>query len=121
MIDYVIEGGVDYIVALAPAGSLPPYMPERAVIAFSSTNPDRRARHPMGCGGEVTPSGCLSQLREIRPARRRRHLLIALLLQQTFAGGAALLPTFPHRLGPSPLPVILYNIREKPLRSRAST
>lgn len=39
MIDYVIEGGVDYIVALGTTAETPTlYMPERAVIAMFITN-----------------------------------------------------------------------------------
>ena len=39
MIDYVIEGGVDYIVALGTTAETPTlYMPERAVIAMFITS-----------------------------------------------------------------------------------
>ena len=62
MIDYVIEGGVDYIVALGTTAETPTlYMPERAVIAMFITN-HIAGRVPlvMGCGGadailSVTP------------------------------------------------------------------
>lgn len=54
MIDYVIEGGVDYIVALGTTAETPTlYMPERAVIAMFITN-QIAGRVPlvMGCGGD---------------------------------------------------------------------
>ena len=57
MIDYVIEGGVDYIVALGTTAETPTlYMPERAVIAMFITN-QIAGRVPlvMGCGGNSTP------------------------------------------------------------------
>ena len=65
MIDYVIEGGVDYIVALGTTAETPTlYMPERAVIAMFITN-HIAGRVPlvMGCGGNST-SEVLDQLRE---------------------------------------------------------
>ena len=65
MIDYVIEGGVDYIVALGTTAETPTlYMPERAVIAMFITN-QIAGRVPlvMGCGGNST-SEVLDQLRE---------------------------------------------------------
>ena len=65
MIDYVIEGGVDYIVALGTTAETPTlYMPERAVIAMFITN-HIAGRVPLviGCGGNST-SEVLDQLRE---------------------------------------------------------
>ena len=65
MIDYVIDGGVDYIVALGTTAETPTlYMPERAVIAMFITN-QIAGRVPlvMGCGGNST-SEVLDQLRE---------------------------------------------------------
>ena len=65
MVDYVIEGGVDYIVALGTTAETPTlYMPERAVIAMFITN-HIAGRVPlvMGCGGNST-SEVLDQLRE---------------------------------------------------------
>ena len=56
MIDYVIDGGVDYIVALGTTAETPTlYMPERAVIAMFITN-QIAGRVPlvMGCGGNST-------------------------------------------------------------------
>ena len=64
MIDYVIDGGVDYIVALGTTAETPTlYMPERAVIAMFITN-QIAGRVPlvMGCGGNST-SEVLDQLR----------------------------------------------------------
>ena len=90
MIDYVIEGGVDYIVALGTTAETPTlYMPERAVIAMFITN-HIAGRVPlvMGCGGNST-SEVLDQLREF-----------------DLRGADAILSVTPY----SPLPVILYNI-----------
>ena len=87
MIDYVIEGGVDYIVALGTTAETPTlYMPERAVIAMFITN-HIAGRVPlvMGCGGNST-SEVLDQLRE------------------------GLYQHFRTVSEHSPLPVILYNI-----------
>ena len=52
MIDYVIEGGVDYIVALGTTAETPTlYMPERAVIAMFITN-QIAGRVPLVAGSE---------------------------------------------------------------------
>ena len=46
MIDYVIDGGVDYIVALGTTAETPTlYMPERAVIAMFITTANRSLNH----------------------------------------------------------------------------
>ena len=73
MIDYVIEGGVDYIVALGTTAETPTlYMPERAVIAMFITN-HIAGRVPlvMGCGGNST-SEVLDQLRDGRAQPREQ-------------------------------------------------
>ena len=72
MIDYVIEGGVDYIVALGTTAETPTlYMPERAVIAMFITN-HIAGRVPLvmvdkdEAGGSVRPqtaAQCLPVLR----------------------------------------------------------
>ena len=80
MIDYVIDGGVDYIVALGTTAETPTlYMPERAVIAMFITN-QIAGRVPlvMGCGGNSTSEVLYQHFRTVS-----EH---------------------------SPLPVILYNI-----------
>ena len=92
MIDYVIEGGVDYIVALGTTAETPTlYMPERAVIAMFITN-QIAGRVPLviGCGGNST-SEVLDQLREF-----------------DLRGADAILSRTVSEH--SPLPVILYNI-----------
>ena len=98
MIDYVIEGGVDYIVALGTTAETPTlYMPERAVIAMFITN-HIAGRVPlvMGVRRKLHVGGAGPAAR-IRPARRRCHTQRDALLQQAVAGGAV--PAFPHRVG----------------------
>ena len=83
MIDYVIEGGVDYIVALGTTAETPTlYMPERAVIAMFITN-HIAGRVPlvMGCGGNST-SEVLDQLREFDLRGADAILSVTPLLQQ---------------------------------------
>ena len=65
MIDYVIEGGVDYIVALGTTAETPTlYIQERAVIAmFIANHIAHRVPLVMGVGGNST-SEVLDQLRE---------------------------------------------------------
>ena len=99
MIDYVIEGGVDYIVALGTTAETPTlYMPERAVIAMFITN-HIAGRVPlvMGCGGNST-SEVLDQLREF--ALRQGDALFEILVTESDDGvqplGNAVHPLF-HR------------------------
>ena len=109
MIDYVIDGGVDYIVALGTTAETPTlYMPERAVIAMFITN-QIAGRVPlvMGCGGNST-SEVLDQLREFD--LRGADAILSVTPYYNKPSQEGLLPAFPHRLEHSPLPVILYNI-----------
>ena len=65
MIDYVIEGGADYIVALGTTAETPTlYIQERAVVAMFIANQIRhRVPLVIGVGGNST-SEVLDQLRE---------------------------------------------------------
>ncbi|MDE6445519.1 MAG: 4-hydroxy-tetrahydrodipicolinate synthase [Alistipes sp.] len=109
MVDYVIDGGVDYIVALGTTAETPTlYNPERAVIAmFIANHIAGRVPLVIGCGGNST-SEVLDQLREF-----------------DLRGADAILSVTPYYNKPSqeglyqhfrtvaehlPLPVILYNI-----------
>lgn len=98
MIDYVIEGGADYIVALGTTAETPTlYIQERAVVAMFIANQIRhRVPLVIGVGGNST-SEVLDQAARVRPARRRRHPERDALLQQTVAGGT--LPTLQGRVG----------------------
>ncbi|MBO5234385.1 MAG: dihydrodipicolinate synthase family protein [Alistipes sp.] len=66
MIDYVIEGGVDYIVALGTTAETPTlYIPERVeVAAFVTKHIAGRVPLVIGVGGNST-SEVLDQLHEI--------------------------------------------------------
>lgn len=108
-IDYVIDGGVDYIVALGTTAEVPTlYIPERVEIAaFVKQHIGGRVPLVIGAGGNST-SEVLDQLHEI-----------------DFDGADAILSVTPYYNKPSqeglyrhfktvaeaaPLPVILYNI-----------
>lgn len=108
-IDYVIEGGIDYIVALGTTAEVPTlYIPERVEIAaFIKKHIGGRVPLIIGAGGNST-SEVLDQLHEI-----------------DFDGADAVLSVTPYYNKPSqeglfrhfkavaeasPLPVILYNI-----------
>ena len=108
-IDYVIDGGVDYIVALGTTAETPTlYIPERAAIAdFVKRHTAGRVPLVIGAGGNST-SEVLDQLHEI-----------------DYEGADAILSVTPYYNKPSqeglyrhfkcvaeasPLPVILYNI-----------
>ncbi|WP_417015417.1 4-hydroxy-tetrahydrodipicolinate synthase [Alistipes sp.] len=109
MIDYVIEGGVDYIVALGTTAETPTlYMPERAVIAMFITN-QIAGRVPlvMGCGGNST-SEVLDQLREFD--LRGADAILSVTPYYNKPSQEGLFQHFRTVSEHSPLPVILYNI-----------
>lgn len=109
MIDYVIEGGVDYIVALGTTAETPTlYMPERAVIAMYITN-HIAGRVPlvMGCGGNST-SEVLDQLREFD--LRGADAILSVTPYYNKPSQEGLYQHFKTVAEHSPLPVILYNI-----------
>lgn len=109
MVDYVIEGGVDYIVALGTTAETPTlYMPERAVIAMFITN-QIAGRVPlvMGCGGNST-SEVLDQLREFD--LRGSDAILSVTPYYNKPSQEGLYQHFKTVAENSPLPVILYNI-----------
>ena len=109
MIDYVIEGGVDYIVALGTTAETPTlYMPERAVIAMFITN-HIAGRVPlvMGVGGNST-SEVLDQLREFD--LRGADAILSVTPYYNKPSQEGLYQHFRTVAEHSPLPVILYNI-----------
>ena len=109
MVDYVIEGGVDYIVTLGTTAETPTlYMPERAVIAMFITN-QIAGRVPlvMGCGGNST-SEVLDQLREFD--LRGADAILSVTPYYNKPSQEGLYQHFRTVSEHSPLPVILYNI-----------
>lgn len=109
MIDYVIDGGVDYIVALGTTAETPTlYMPERAVIAMFITN-QIAGRVPlvMGVGGNST-SEVLDQLREFD--LRGADAILSVTPYYNKPTQEGLYQHFRTVSEHSPLPVILYNI-----------
>ncbi|MFI3301737.1 MAG: 4-hydroxy-tetrahydrodipicolinate synthase [Rikenellaceae bacterium] len=109
MIDYVIEGGVDYIVALGTTAETPTlYMPERAVIAMYITN-HVAGRVPlvMGVGGNST-SEVLDQLREFD--LRGADAILSVTPYYNKPSQEGLYQHFKVVSENSPLPIILYNI-----------
>ncbi len=109
MIDYVIEGGVDYIVALGTTAETPTlYLQERAVIAMFITN-HVAGRVPlvMGVGGNST-SEVLDQLREFD--LRGVDALLSVTPYYNKPSQEGLYQHFKVVSEHSPLPIILYNI-----------
>lgn len=109
MIDYVIDGGVDYIVALGTTAETPTlYMPERAVIAMFITNHiARRVPLVMGVGGNST-SEVLDQLREFD--LRGADAILSVTPYYNKPSQEGLYQHFRTVSEHSPLPIILYNI-----------
>ena len=109
MVDYVIEGGVDYIVALGTTAETPTlYIQERAVIARYII--DRAAgRVPMvlGVGGNST-SEVLDQLREFD--LRGAQAILSVTPYYNKPSQEGLYQHFRVVSEHSPLPIILYNI-----------
>ncbi|MFI3247992.1 MAG: 4-hydroxy-tetrahydrodipicolinate synthase [Rikenellaceae bacterium] len=109
MIDYVIEGGVDYIVALGTTAETPTlYLQERAVIAMYITN-HVAGRVPvvMGVGGNST-SEVLDQLREFD--LRGVDAILSVTPYYNKPSQEGLYQHFKVVSEHSPLPIILYNI-----------
>ena len=109
MIDHVIDGGVDYIVALGTTAETPTlYMPERAVIAmFIANHIAGRVPLVMGCGGNST-SEVLDQLREFD--LRGADAILSVTPYYNKPSQEGLYQHFKTVAEHSPLPVILYNI-----------
>lgn len=109
MIDYVIEGGADYIVALGTTAETPTlYMPERAVIAmFISNQIAGRVPLVMGCGGNST-SEVLDQLREFD--LRGADAILSVTPYYNKPTQEGLYQHFRTVSEHSPVPVLLYNI-----------
>ena len=109
MIDYVIDGGVDYIVALGTTAETPTlYMPERAAIAlFMTDHIAGRVPLVMGVGGNST-SEVLDQLREFD--LRGADAILSVTPYYNKPSQEGLYQHFRTVAEHSPLPVILYNI-----------
>ncbi len=109
MIDYVIEGGVDYIVALGTTAETPTlYLHERAVIAMFITNHiARRVPLVIGVGGNST-SEVLDQLHEFD--LRGADAILSVTPYYNKPSQEGLYQHFRTVSEHSPLPIILYNI-----------
>ena len=109
MIDYVIEGGVDYIVALGTTAETPTlYIPERVeVAAFVTKHIAGRVPLVIGVGGNST-SEVLDQLREIDLSGADAILSVTPYYNKPSQEG--LYQHFKRVSEASPLPIILYNI-----------
>ncbi len=109
MIVYVIDGGVDYIVALGTTAETPTlYMPERAVIAmFITKQINKRVPLVMGVGGNST-SEVLDQLREFD--LRGADAILSVTPYYNKPSQEGLYQHFKVVSEHSPLPIILYNI-----------
>ncbi len=109
MIDYVIDGGVDYIVALGTTAETPTlYLQERAVISMYITN-HVAGRVPvvMGVGGNST-SEVLDQLREFD--LRGVDAILSVTPYYNKPSQEGLYQHFKVVSENSPVPIILYNI-----------
>lgn len=109
MIDYVIDGGADYIVALGTTAETPTlYLHERAVIAMFITNHiARRVPLVIGVGGNST-SEVLDQLREFD--LRGADAILSVTPYYNKPSQEGLYQHFRTVSEHSPLPIILYNI-----------
>ncbi len=109
MIDYVIEGGVDYIVALGTTAETPTlYLQERAVIAMYITQRVAgRVPVVMGVGGNST-SEVLDQLREFD--LRGVDAILSVTPYYNKPSQEGLYQHFKVVSENSPVPIILYNI-----------
>lgn len=109
MIDYVIDGGIGYIVALGTTAETPTlYIPERVEIAaFITKHIAGRVPLVMGVGGNST-SEVLDQLREIDLSGADAILSVTPYYNKPSQEG--LYRHFKCVAEHSPLPVILYNI-----------
>jgi len=109
MVDYVIDGGVDYIVALGTTAETPTlYIQERAVVVRSIVNHTRhRVPLVIGVGGNST-SEVLDQLREFD--LRGADAILSVTPYYNKPSQEGLYQHFQVVSRHSPLPVILYNI-----------
>lgn len=109
MVNYVIEGGVDYIVALGTTAETPTlYHSERAVIAmYTAHKINGRVPLVMGCGGNST-SEVLDQLREFD--MRGVDAILSVTPYYNKPSQEGLYQHFKTIAEHSPVPVILYNI-----------
>lgn len=109
MVNYVIDGGVDYIVALGTTAETPTlYNSERAVIAmYTAHKINGRVPLVMGCGGNST-SEVLDQLREFD--LRDVDAILSVTPYYNKPSQEGLYQHFKTIAEHSPLPVILYNI-----------
>lgn len=109
MIDYVIDGGVDYIVALGTTAETPTlYIPERVeVAAFVTKQVAGRVPLVIGVGGNST-SEVLDQLHEIDLSGADAILSVTPYYNKPSQEG--LYQHFKRVSEASPLPIILYNI-----------
>lgn len=109
MIDYIIEGGTDYIVALGTTAETPTlYLHERAVIAmFISNHIARRVPLVIGVGGNST-SEVLDQLREFD--LRGADAILSVTPYYNKPSQEGIYQHFKTVSEHSPLPIILYNI-----------
>lgn len=109
MVNYVIEGGVDYIVALGTTAETPTlYNSERAVIAmYTAHKINGRVPLVMGCGGNST-SEVLDQLREFD--LRAADAILCVTPYYNKPSQEGLYQHFKTIAENSPLPIILYNI-----------
>ena len=109
VIDYVIEGGVDYIVALGTTAETPTlYIPERVeVAAFVTKHVAGRVPLVIGVGGNST-SEVLDQLHEIDLSGADAILSVTPYYNKPSQEG--LYQHFKRVSEASPLPIILYNI-----------
>lgn len=109
MIDHIIDGGADYIVALGTTAETPTlYLHERAVIAMFITN-HIAGRVPLviGVGGNST-SEVLDQLREFD--LRGADAILSVTPYYNKPSQEGLYQHFKTVSEHSPLPIILYNI-----------
>lgn len=109
MVDYVIAGGVDYIVALGTTAETPTlYIQERAVIArYVIERAAGRVPIVLGVGGNST-SEVLDQLREFD--LRGAQAILSVTPYYNKPSQEGLYQHFKVVSEHSPLPIILYNI-----------
>jgi len=109
MVDYVIEGGVDYIVALGTTAETPTlYIQERAVVAmFIAKEIRHRVPLVIGVGGNST-SEVLDQLREFD--LRGADAILSVTPYYNKPSQEGLYQHFKVVSEHSPLPILLYNI-----------
>lgn len=109
MVEYVIEGGVDYIVALGTTAETPTlYIQERAVVArYIIDRAEGRVPIVLGVGGNST-SEVLDQLREFD--MRGAEAILSVTPYYNKPSQEGLYQHFKVVSENSPLPIILYNV-----------